>query len=47
MTLQAADTRELVGWILNFGSGVRVARPPALREQVREEARKIASGKLA
>jgi len=43
MTLQVADTRELVGWILNFGSGVRVLRPEALREKVREEARKIFS----
>jgi predicted DNA-binding transcriptional regulator YafY len=45
MTLQVADTRELVGWILSFGSGVRVVTPPALREKVREEARKIARGK--
>ncbi|NOT56089.1 MAG: WYL domain-containing protein [Deltaproteobacteria bacterium] len=43
MTLQVADTRELVGWILNFGSGVRVLQPDALREKVREEARKIFS----
>jgi predicted DNA-binding transcriptional regulator YafY len=41
MTLQVADTRELVGWILHFGSGVRVIRPESLREKVREEARKI------
>ena len=41
MSLQVADTRELVGWILSFGSGVRVVRPEALRKQVREEARKI------
>lgn len=34
-------TLELLGWLLRFGSGVRVVRPPALREQVREEARKI------
>jgi len=45
MTLQVADTRELVGWILSFGSGVRVIRPEALREKVREEARKILRGK--
>lgn len=43
MTLQVADTRELVGWILNFGSGVRVLQPETLREKVREEARKIFS----
>ncbi len=47
MALQVADTRELVGWILSFGRGVRVINPPALRARVREEARKIASGKLA
>jgi len=41
MTLRVADTRELVGWILHFGSGVRVLQPESLREQVREEARKI------
>ena len=41
MTLQVADTRELVGWILSFGSGVRVVRPEMLRAKVREEARKI------
>jgi predicted DNA-binding transcriptional regulator YafY len=43
MTLRVADTRELVGWVLNFGSGVRVLRPDSLREKVREEARKIFS----
>ncbi len=43
MTLRVADTRELLGWILSFGSGVRVVSPPALRERVREEARKIAA----
>jgi len=41
MTLQVADTRELAGWILSFGSGVRVIKPEALRAKVREEARKI------
>jgi predicted DNA-binding transcriptional regulator YafY len=44
MTLRVADTRELVGWILSFGSGVRVASPPVLRDRVREEARKVATG---
>jgi predicted DNA-binding transcriptional regulator YafY len=47
VTLQVADTRELVGWVLSFGSGVQVIRPDALREQVREEARKIANRKGA
>jgi predicted DNA-binding transcriptional regulator YafY len=47
MSLQVADTRELVGWILSFGSGVRVVRPEALRKQVRDEARKIVRGATA
>jgi predicted DNA-binding transcriptional regulator YafY len=38
MTLGVADTRELVGWILSFGRGVKVVRPAALRERVRQEA---------
>ena len=42
MTLQVADTRELTGWILSFGRGVRVIRPPALRERVRQEALALA-----
>lgn len=44
MTLQVADTRELVGWVLSFGSGVRVVRPETLRAAVEEEARKICRG---
>lgn len=42
MTLRVADTRELTGWILSFGRGVRVIRPPALRERVRQEALALA-----
>jgi hypothetical protein len=52
MELRVADTRGLVGWILelrpgrtgswSFGRGVRVVRPLILREQIREEARKVA-----
>lgn len=41
MTLQVADTRELVGWILSFGRGVRVVRPDLLRGKVQEEVRRI------
>lgn len=37
MTLRVADTRELLGWILSFGRGVRVVRPTALRDRVRAE----------
>jgi predicted DNA-binding transcriptional regulator YafY len=42
MTLRVADTRELTGWILSFGRGVRVIRPVALRERVRQEALALA-----
>jgi len=42
MTLTVADSRELVGWILSFGSGVRVIRPAALRDAVVKEAQHIA-----
>ena len=41
MTLTVADSRELVGWILSFGSGVRVVRPDGLRAAVVEEADSI------
>jgi predicted DNA-binding transcriptional regulator YafY len=41
MTLQVADTPELVGWILHFGGGVQVLRPETLREKVMAEARRI------
>jgi predicted DNA-binding transcriptional regulator YafY len=43
MTLQIAYTRELVGWILSFGSGVTVIEPAKLHQDVMEEARKIAA----
>jgi len=43
MTITVADSRELVGWILSFGSGVRVVRPDSLRMAVKEEAAKIAA----
>ena len=42
MTLRVADTRELTGWILSFGRGVRVIRPAVLRERVRQEALALA-----
>ncbi|TAK06447.1 WYL domain-containing protein [bacterium] len=46
MTLKVADTTELVGWILSFGSQVRVVRPEMLRTKVKEEARKIFGSKV-
>jgi len=42
MTLTVADNRELVGWIVSFGSGVRVRQPASLREAVRQEAKAMA-----
>jgi predicted DNA-binding transcriptional regulator YafY len=44
MVLRVAETSELLGWILSFGSQVRVIRPEALREKVKEEAGKVARG---
>lgn len=41
MTLRVADTRELLGWILQFGAGVEVIRPDTLRQKVATEARRI------
>lgn len=42
MMLSMADSREVVGWVLSFGSGVRVLQPVSLRTAVEEEAKKIA-----
>ena len=42
MTLRVADTRELVGWVLSFGRGVKVVRPAELRDRVRQEALALA-----
>lgn len=41
MTLKVADTTEVVGWILSFGSQVRVVHPEGLRERVKDEAQKV------
>jgi len=41
MTLTVADSRELVGWVLSFGSGVEVVAPRSLKEAVASEAKKI------
>ncbi len=41
MMLKVADTAELVGWTLSFGSQVRVVRPESLKKRVHDEARKI------
>ncbi len=41
MTLQVADTPELLGWILSFGSGVRVLKPGSLQKAVKDETRRM------
>jgi predicted DNA-binding transcriptional regulator YafY len=41
LVLQVADTPELIGWILSFGSGVKVIRPEILIQQLKSEAREI------
>ena len=41
MRLKVADSRELIGWVLSFGSGVRVVRPHSLSDAVSSEAKKI------
>ncbi len=41
MALQVSDTPELLGWILNFGSGVFVVRPASLRQKIYAEAKRI------
>ncbi|HYK90443.1 MAG TPA: WYL domain-containing protein [Acidobacteriota bacterium] len=46
MFLHVSDTPELVGWILNFGSGVRVVRPDHLREKILEEAKRIVTSSV-
>jgi len=45
LTLQTGDTQELVGWILSFGSGVKVVSPPELRQKVLDEAKNILGAK--
>jgi predicted DNA-binding transcriptional regulator YafY len=41
MILSVADSREVVGWVLSFGNGVRVVQPDSLRMAVEEEAKKV------
>lgn len=38
MTITVVDSRELVGWVLSFGSGARVIGPDSLRTAVKREA---------
>ncbi len=42
LTLQVAETPELVGWLLSFGSGVHVIKPESLRQRLKSTAARIA-----
>lgn len=42
LTLNVAETPELVGWVLSFAGGAQVMSPPSLREAVRQAAACIA-----
>ena len=44
MTLTVADSREVVGWVLSFGSGVHIVGPESLRTAVKTESRRILLG---
>jgi predicted DNA-binding transcriptional regulator YafY len=44
LALTVANTRELVGWVLSFGSGVRVIQPDSLRKAMAKVARDILRG---
>ena len=44
LSLEVADTPELVGWILSFGAGVRVVQPETLRRQVLAAAKIVDQG---
>lgn len=44
MSLTVADSREVVGWVLSFGSGVHIVGPESLRTAVKTESRRILLG---
>jgi proteasome accessory factor B len=41
MFLKVADTDELVGWILSFGSEVKVVSPESLRSKIKQQAKDL------
>jgi len=43
LTLSTSGTRDLLRWILSFGSGAEILSPPALRNILRDEALKLTS----
>lgn len=44
LEMDVALSRELVGWVLQWGAAAHVCDPPALKEEIRCEARAIAAG---
>jgi predicted DNA-binding transcriptional regulator YafY len=42
LTLRVHHERELLPWLLSWGAHVQVVAPPALRQHIREEARRVA-----
>ncbi len=43
LNLKVADTPELTGWILSFGSGVRVIKPESLLQRLKSAALEVAN----
>jgi len=43
LTLSTSGARDLLRWLLSFGSGAEILSPPELREALRDEALKLAS----
>ena len=43
LTLSTSGTRDLLRWLLSFGSGAEILSPPALRDAIRDEALKLAN----
>lgn len=43
LTLTTSGTKDLLRWVLSFGSGAEILSPPELRETLHDEARKLAA----
>ena len=43
LTLSTSGTRDLLRWLLSFGSGAEILSPPDLRDALRDEALKLAN----
>lgn len=42
LTMQLSDLRDVRAWVLSWGAAIRVVAPPTLREDVAQEARRMA-----